>query len=67
VPWQSLQLGANGSFCAAFFRGRWRHTGSVLRYDTGRSRREPASPDCGTSLMSLWQATQSRAAWGDAF
>ena len=22
---------------------------------------------CGTSLMSLWQATQSRAAWGDAF
>ena len=27
----------------------------------------PAFPGCGTSLMSLWQATQSRAAWGDAF
>ena len=48
-------------------RGRCRCTGSALRCGTGRNRLGASFSGCGTSLMSLWQATQSRAAWGDAF
>src|ERR1039458_7587664 len=67
VPWQSLQPGAYGSLCAAFLpwtlpeywlcSSLWQRPQSTRANFSG----------CGTSLMSLWQATHSRAAWGDAF
>src|SRR5450759_1662294 len=67
VPWQSLQPGANGSFCAAFLP--WTLAAYWLcswLWHRPQSTRANLSA-CGTSLMSLWQATHSRAAWGDAF
>src|SRR5450759_4219513 len=67
VPWQSLQPGAYGSFCAAFLP--WTLAPYWLcssLWHTPQSTRANLSA-CGTSLMSLWQATQSRAACGDAF
>src|ERR1035441_5548357 len=67
VPWQSLQLGASASFCAAFLP--WT---LALYWLCSSLWQEPQSTRAnlsawGTSLISLWQATHSRAAWGDAF
>src|ERR1035437_4006706 len=67
VPWQSLQPGANGSFCAAFLP--WTLAAYWLcswLWHWPQSTRANLSA-CGTSLMSLWQATHSRAACGEAF
>src|ERR1039458_4540759 len=67
VPWQSLQPGANASFCAAFLPWTlalyW--LCSSLWHPPQSTRANLSA--WGTSLMSLWQATHSRAAWGDAF
>src|SRR6476620_10450944 len=67
VPWQLLQPGAKVSpdvdfrpctlaaycFCSSLWQSP-HCTGASLS-------------GCGTSLMSLWQETQSAPAWGDAF
>src|ERR1035441_7441743 len=67
VPWQSLQPGASASFCAAFLP--WPVAACCFCFWVGpppQSTRANLSA-WGTSLISLWQATHSRAAWGDAF
>src|ERR1019366_1486510 len=67
VPWQSLQPGARASFCAAFLP--WTLAAYWLcssLWHPPQSTRASLS-GCGTSLISLWHATHSRAAWGDAF
>src|SRR5450755_1043079 len=67
VPWQSLQPGASASFCAAFLP--WTLAAYWLcssLWQEPQSTRANLSA-CGTSLISLWQATHSRAAWGDDF
>src|ERR1035438_3661467 len=67
VPWPSLQLGAYGSFCAAFLpwtlAAYWLCSSLWHRPQSTRANFSA----CGTSLISTWQATHSRAAWGDAF
>src|ERR1019366_1863332 len=67
VPWLSLQPGASASFCAAFLP--WTLAAYWLCssvWHPPQSTRANLSA-WGTSLISLWQATHSRAAWGDAF
>src|ERR1035437_9824870 len=67
VPWHSLQLGASGSFCAAFLP--WTLAAYWLCCSPWHNPQSTWAnlSACGTSLMSLWQAVHSRAAWGDAF